>query len=115
MQNVHLLFIITFVCLSVPTYCQGWGEGMRRGLSCAGEWALLIKNKTKQTNKTTLRGETVLQAGKGKARKGKAGTGYNWGRYDDEQDCKQDFKHKEIIKRANEEGNEGQQLRKMNQ
>ncbi len=21
MQNVHILFIITFVCLSVPTYC----------------------------------------------------------------------------------------------
>ncbi len=82
--------------------CQGWGEGMRRGLRCAGEWALLSKNKTKQNKeptKTTPRGKTVWQAGQGKA-----GTGYNWGRYGDE--LAQDCKHKDIINGANEEGNE---------
>ncbi len=42
--------------------------------------------------------------GQGTAGKGKAGSAHNWKTYDDE--LAQDCKHKEIIKGANEEGNE---------
>ncbi len=42
--------------------------------------------------------------GQGTAGQGKAGSAHNWKTYDDE--LAQDCKHKEIIKGANEEGNE---------
>ncbi len=49
-------------------------------------------------------GQNTTRARHGTARQGKAGSAHNWGTYDEE--LAQDCKHKEIIKGANEEGNE---------
>ncbi len=75
-----------------------------------------IKNKTKQQQKLSRRGETgqlarLGRARQGKARQGKARQGkarQEQETYDDE--LAQDCKHKKIIKGANEEGNEGRQV-----
>ncbi len=62
---------------------------------------LLIKNKTKQTNKNYPVGEKQDSL-QGLTRQDRAG--YNQGNINDE--LARDCKHKEIIKGANEEGNE---------
>ncbi len=74
---------------------------MERGLNGAGDGLLLIKNNT---NKNYLVGEnrTAGKAWQGKARQDKAGQEQET--FDD--GLAQDVKHKEIIKGANEEGNE---------
>ncbi len=91
--------------------CQGWGEGMRRGLNGAGEWVLYYtKIKQNKQTETTPWGKNrtagrLGKAGQGTARQGRTGHDrIHSGTFDDEpaRDCK----HKEIIKGANEEGNE---------
>ncbi len=47
--------------------CQGWGEGMRRGLSCAGDGLLFIIKINKNNNKNYPIGEN-LDSWQGKAR-----------------------------------------------
>ncbi len=102
---------------------SGLGKGMRRGLSSAGEWVLLIITKNKQYNKNYPVGEkqdTGLaglarqdKAGQGRTRQDKARQGTT--RHDKADRTRQDTcddelardcKHKEIIKGENEEGNE---------
>ncbi len=88
---------------------------MRRGLNGAGEWVLYY-TKIKQNKQKLPRGGKnrtagrLGKAGQGTARQDRAQQGrtghgriHSW-TYDDEptRDCK----HKEIIKGANEEGNE---------
>ncbi len=80
-----------------------------------------ILHKIKQTNKNYPIGEK--QTGwTGQGRTGLDWTGLDWtglDMYDDEStygnEPTRNCKHKEIIKGANEEGNEGEQLRKINQ
>ncbi len=74
---------------------------MRRGLNGAGDGLLFAKSKIKQTNKTTPVGEN-RKAGKARQET-----------FDDE--LAQDCKHEEIIKGANEEGNEERQVGQINQ
>ncbi len=95
--------------------CQGWGEWMRRGLKCRLRATYLIK--IKQTNKQKLprRGKTDWLAGK--AELDKAGQGWTGHRRHQTlgNEPTRNCKHKEIIKGANDEGNEGKQLGKINQ
>ncbi len=87
---------------------------MRRGLTDAGEWALFNTKIKQNSNKQKLpcRGKTRQLATRlGRARQDRAG--YHQGNINDE--LAQDCKHKEIIKVANEEGNEGRQVGLINQ
>ncbi len=74
---------------------------------------LFNKNKTETTTKTIPVGEKQdsWQAWQDRARQGRNRIHSGWN--DDE--LAQDCKHKEIIKGANEEGNEGEQLGKIKQ
>ncbi len=101
--------------------------GRERGPNCRRKKRLFINNKTKQTNKQKQprRGQTDWQAGQGRAGQGRAGQGragqdMAWHKtYADEptygNEPTRNCKHKEIIKGANEKGNEGEQLGKMYQ
>ncbi len=75
---------------------------MKQGLSGAGEWTLLVKNKTKTRQPARL----------DKARHGRNRI-HSKGNIDEE--LAPACKHKEIIKGANEEGNEQRQLGQINQ
>ncbi len=72
---------------------------------------LIIKNKTNKSN--PVGEKTDWQAGQGRTRQDTAGQDTRHTSNDDEptRNCK----HKEIIKGANEESNEGEQLGKINQ
>ncbi len=121
-----MIFIST---VAVNCMCQGWGEWMRRGLKCR-LWATYLI-KIKQTNKQKLprRGKTNWLASRqgraGQGRTGQAGqgrigqAGQGWTGHRRHQtlgnEPTRNCKHKEIIKGANDEGNEGKQLGKMNQ
>ncbi len=79
---------------------------MRQGLNGAGDGLLFIL----KINKNYPVGENRKT---GRAEQGRAESAYNRGTYDNE--LAQDCKHKEIIKGANEEGNEERQVRQINQ
>ncbi len=68
------------------------------------ENGLLIIQKQTIQQKLPRRGKTGQLARLDKTRQGRAGTGYIQGNINDE--LARDCKHKEIIKGANEEGNE---------
>ncbi len=97
---------------------------MRQGLNGAGDGLLFIikinKNYPVGENRKAGRLGKAGQgrAGQGRAGQGRAGQGraesaHNRGTYDNE--LAQDCKHKEIIKGANEEGNEERQVEQINQ
>ncbi len=88
--------------------CQACGEGMRRGLSCAEWWAFSNKKINKTATKLPRRGKKRTAG-----RLGKAGSAHDRGTYENE--LAQDCKHKEIIKGANEEGNELTEVGEINQ
>ncbi len=73
---------------------------------------LFINNNNKRNNqKQPHRGKTKWQAGQGWTRQDtRRTTDPTYGN-----EPKRNYKHKEIIKGANEEGNEGKQLGKINQ
>ncbi len=85
----------------------------------AGGKRAFINKKTKQTNKNYPVGEKTdwLASRQGRAGQGWAGQGWTGHRRhltlgnEPTRNCK----HKEIIKGANDEGNEGKQLGKINQ
>ncbi len=78
---------------------------------------LFNKNKNKQTNKNYPVGEKQTDWLAGKAELDKAGQGWTGHRRHQTlgNEPTRNCKHKEIIKGANDEGNEGKQLGKMNQ
>ncbi len=77
---------------------------MRRGLNSAGDGILLIKKKKKKNYPVGEKQDSWQGlAGQGTTRQGR-----NQETFDDK--LAQDCKHKEIIKGANEEGNEGRQV-----
>ncbi len=82
---------------------------MRQGLNGAGDGLLFIL----KINKNYPVGENRKAGRLGKAGQGRAESAHNRGTYDNE--LAQDCKHKEIIKGANEEGNEERQLEQINQ
>ncbi len=90
------------------------GEGMRRGLNGAGDGLLFIIkiNKNYPVGENRKAGR-LGRAGQGRAGQGRAESAHNRGTYDNE--LAQDCKHKEIIKGANEEGNEESQVEQINQ
>ncbi len=104
--------------------CQGWGEWKRaRTQSLEENRLLLTKNETNENHPIGEK-QTGWQdkAGQGRTRQDKAGQGRT--RQDKAghrrhltlgNEPTQNCKHKEIIKGANEEGNEGKQLGKINQ
>ncbi len=99
--------------LSIYLYMSGLRERMRvRTQLQEVKGLLLTKNKTNE-QKLPRRGKTDWLA----SRQGRAGQGWTGHRRhltlgnEPTWNCK----HKEIIKGANEEGNEGKQLGKMNQ
>ncbi len=101
---------------------------MRQGLNGEGDGLLFIikinKNYRRRGKTGKLAGLARQgragqgRAGQGRAGQGRAGQGraesaHNRGTYDNE--LAQDCKHKEIIKGANEEGNEERQVEQINQ
>ncbi len=82
---------------------------MRQGLNGAGDGLLFIL----KINKNYPVGENRKAGRLGKAGQGRAESAHNRGTYDNE--LAQDCKHKEIIKGANEEGNEERQVEQINQ
>ncbi len=100
---------------------------MRRGLKCRlrATYLIKIKQTNKQTNKNYPVGEKQTgrlasrqgRAGQGKAELDKAGQGWTGHRRHQTlgNEPTRNCKHKEIIKGANDEGNEGKQLGKINQ
>ncbi len=81
---------------------------MEQGLNGAGNGLYYTKNKIKQNNKNYPVGEKQDSwqglTRQDKTRPGRTGTGYIQGNINDE--LARDCKHKEIIKGANEVGNE---------
>ncbi len=102
-----------YFCRLKLAYCVRVGV-KGRGLNCAREWALLVKNKTKRQQKPPCRGKHTGKAWQDRTRQDKARQGrIHPGLNNDE--LVQDYKHKEIIKVANEEGNEERQVGQINQ
>ncbi len=100
-------------------YCQGWGEWKRAKTQSLEENRLLLTKTNKQTNENHPVGEKLnwLVSRQGRARQGRAGQGWTGHRRHQTlgNEPTRNCKHKEIIKGANDEGNEGKQLGKMNQ
>ncbi len=99
---------------------------MRERTQLQEEKGLFINNNNNKQNKTNKQKQPLEEkqtdkqartrqgrAGQGRAGQGRAGQGTKHTSNDNEptRNCK----HKEIIKGANEEGNEGEQLGKINQ
>ncbi len=117
---------------SRQTWCQGWGEWKRAKTQSLEKNRLLLTKTNKQTNKNHPVGEKlnwlVSRQGRtrqgrtrqGRTRQGRAGqAGQGWTGHRRHQtlgnEPTRNCKHKEIIKGANDEGNEGKQLGKINQ
>ncbi len=95
---------------------------MRRGPKCRRKRSFFNNIDKQNKQKLPRRGKTDWQTGQGKARQGKARqgkAGQGWTQDIDDptygNEPTRNCKHKEIIKGANEEGNEGKQLGKFNQ
>ncbi len=106
----------------MPSVCQGWGEWKRAKTQSLEENRLLLTKTNKQTNENHPVVEKLnwLVNRQGRARQGRAGqAGQGWTGHRRHQtlgnEPTRNCKHKEIIKGANDEGNEGKQLGKINQ
>ncbi len=91
------------------TIMSGMGEGIERGLNCRRQKDF-INTKNEINNKDYPVGENRQDSRTGQDR---TGQDFKQGNIDDE--LARDCKHKEIIKGANEEGNEKTQVGQINQ
>ncbi len=106
-----------YQCQSIYVKVEGWRDEVRTKWCRRLAFINKIKQKQKQQQKLPL--GSKQEQGKGLARQGwtgqdRAGQGRihpGWNDAELAQDCK----HKEIIKGANEEGNEGRQVGQINQ
>ncbi len=89
---------------------NGWGEDPNAG----GKQVFFDNNDKQNKQKLHRRGKTDWQTGQGKARQGRAGQGRTQD-IDDTTYGNRPTRNYKIIKGANEEGNEGKQLGKINQ